>query len=219
MATRPLAVPLAIPDHLVVAATTLAEGIEYVGDLTGSAPRPGGRHVAMGTHNALLRLGERFYLEVIAVDPDGAKPARPRWFDLDHPTLIAALAEGPRLVHWVARSEAIERTALACPVALGPIHPMARGDYRWRITIPDDGARPGRGLVPTLIQWDVPQHPADALPPAPVALVQLAGEHPDPAPVRAALAALGLGEVLKVTFATSPRLAAMLRTPRGLVTL
>jgi hypothetical protein len=52
-----------------------------------------------------------------------------------------------------------------------------------------------------------------------VALVQLAGEHPDPAPVRAALAALGLGEVLKVTFATSPRLAAMLRTPRGLVTL
>ena len=219
MATRTLAVPLTLPDHLVVAATTLAEGIEYVGDLTGSAPRLGGRHVAMGTHNALLRLGERFYLEVIAVDPDGAKPARPRWFDLDHPSLVAALAEGPRLVHWVARSDDIERTARTCPIALGPIHPMARGDYRWRITIPDDGARPGRGLVPTLIQWDVPQHPADALPPTPVTLVQLAGEHPDPAPVRAALAALGLGEVLKVTFATSPRLAAMLRTPRGLVTL
>ena len=211
--------PPALPDHLVVAATTLAEGIEYVGDLTGSVPRPGGRHAAMGTHNALLRLGERFYLEIIAVDPEGTKPARPRWFDLDHPSLVAALAEGPRLVHWVARSDDIERTARACPIALGPIHPMARGDYRWRITIPDDGARPGRGLVPTLIQWDVPQHPADALPSAPVALVQLAGEHPDPAPVRAALAALGLGEVLKVTFATSPRLAAMLRTPRGLVTL
>ena len=213
------AVPVTVPDHLVVAATTLAEGIEYVGDLTGSVPRPGGRHAAMGTHNALLRLGERFYLEVIAVDPDGAKPARPRWFDLDHPTLVAALAEGPRLVHWVARTDDIARTAPSCPIALGPIHPMARGDYRWRITIPDDGARPGRGLVPTLIQWDVPQHPADALPPTPVTLVQLAGEHPDPAPVRAALAALGLGEVLKVTFATSPRLAAMLRTPRGLVTL
>lgn len=215
-----MAMPLlAVPDHLVVAATTLAEGIEYVGDLTGSVPRPGGRHAAMGTHNALLRLGERLYLEVIAIDPDGAKPARPRWFDLDHPTLVAALAEGPRLVHWVARTDDIARAAPSCAIALGPVHPMARGDYRWRITIPDDGARPGRGLVPTLIQWDVPQHPADALPPAPVTLVQLAGEHPDPAPVRAALAALGLGEVLKVTFATSPRLAAMLRTPRGLVTL
>ena len=213
------AVPITVPDHLVVAATTLAEGIEYVGDLTGSVPRPGGRHAAMGTHNALLRLGERFYLEVIAVDPDGAKPARPRWFDLDHPTLVAALAEGPRLVHWVARTDDIARAAPSCPIALGPVHPMARSDYRWRITIPDDGARPGRGLVPTLIQWDVSQHPADALPPAPVTLVQLAGEHPDPGPVRAALAALGLGDVLKVTFATSPRLAAMLRTPRGLVTL
>ena len=110
MATSP-----ALPDHLVVAATTLAEGIEYVGDLTGSVPRPGGRHVAMGTHNALLRLGERFYLEIIAIDPEGTKPARPRWFDLDHPSLVAALAEGPRLIHWVARSDDIERTARGLP--------------------------------------------------------------------------------------------------------
>lgn len=58
------------PDHLVVAATTLADGIEYVADITGVAPQPGGRHVAMGTHNALLRLGERFYLEIIAIDPE-----------------------------------------------------------------------------------------------------------------------------------------------------
>jgi hypothetical protein len=49
--------------------------------------------------------------------------------------------------------------------------------------------------------------------------VALAGEHPDPAPVRAALAALGLSETLKVTYGRSPRLAAMLRTPRGIVTL
>ena len=219
MSTRPLAVPLPVPDHLVVAATTLAEGIEYVGDLTGSAPRPGGRHVAMGTHNALLRLGERFYLEVIAVDPDDAKPARPRWFDLDHPTLIAALAEGPRLVHWVARSEAIERAAPACPIALGPVHPMARGDYRWRITIPDDGTLPAGGLVPTLIQWDVPMHPTDSLPASGVALKGLAASHREPAPIRAALAALGLREALAVTYDRETRLAAMLRTPRGIVTL
>jgi hypothetical protein len=50
-------------------------------------------------------------------------------------------------------------------------------------------------------------------------LVALAGEHPDPAPVRTALAALGLSETLKVTYGRSPRLAAMLRTPRGTVTL
>ena len=33
-------------------------------------PRRGGKHVAMGTHNSLLRLGDGVYLEVIAIDPD-----------------------------------------------------------------------------------------------------------------------------------------------------
>ena len=63
-------------DHLIVGAATLADGIEYVAGITGVTPHPGGKHVAMGTHNALLRLGERVFLEVIAIDPDGAKPAR-----------------------------------------------------------------------------------------------------------------------------------------------
>jgi len=49
--------------------------------------------------------------------------------------------------------------------------------------------------------------------------VTLAAEHPDPAPVRAALAALALSDTLKVSYGRTPRLAAMLRTPRGTVTL
>ncbi len=165
------------PDHLVVAATTLADGIEYVADITGVAPQPGGRHVAMGTHNALLRLGERFYLEIIAIDPEGTPPPRLRWFGLDDIALQAELMVRPRLIHWVARTEAIERLAVACPMPLGPIHPMARGDFRWRITIPDDGALPGKGVVPTLIQWDVPVHPADKLPNSSVSLDAFAATH------------------------------------------
>ena len=207
------------PDHLVVAATTLADGIEYVADITGVAPQPGGRHVAMGTHNALLRLGERFYLEIIAIDPDGTKPPRRRWFGLDDIALQAELMLRPRLIHWVARTDAIERAAAACPIALGPIHPMARGDFRWRITIPDDGALPGRGVVPTLIQWDVPAHPADRLPHSSVSLDAFAATHSDPAPVRAALAKLDLEGAVRVSYDRETRLAAMLRTPRGVVTL
>ena len=63
--------PPAQLDHLILAATTLADGIEFVADITGATPQPGGKHVAMGTHNALLRLGDRVYLEIIAIDPDG----------------------------------------------------------------------------------------------------------------------------------------------------
>ena len=211
--------PPAELDHLVLAATTLADGIEFVAEVTGATPQPGGRHVAMGTHNALLRLGERVYLEIIAIDPDGAKPPRPRWFDLDDIALQSELTERPQLVHWVARTPDIERSAAASPVPLGAITLMERGDYRWRITIPDDGKRPGKGVVPTLIQWDVQTHPADRLPASNVAIAQLAGAHSDPAPARAALAALGLAAVVQVTYDRNTRLAAMLRTPRGLVIL
>ncbi len=206
-------------DHLVVAATTLADGIEYIAELTGVAPQPGGRHQAMGTHNALLKLGERFYLEIIAIDPDGTKPARARWFDLDDVALQAELVERPRLVHWVARCDAIERIAAACPVALGRVESFSRGDYRWRITVTDDGARPAKGAVPALLQWDVDVHPADRLPDANVALAHFAATHPDPATVRAALARLGLADAIRVAYDRDARLAAMLRTPRGIVTL
>ncbi len=207
------------PDHLVVAATTLADGIEYLAGLTGVAPVPGGRHLAMGTHNALLRLGERFFLEIIAIDPEGVSPPRPRWFGLDDIALQAELTERPRLIHWVARTDAIERATAACPIALGPVHPMSRGDFRWRITIPDDGALPGKGVVPTLIQWDVPDHPADKLPDSNVSLRAFAATHSDPAPVRTALAQLGLEGAVRVSYDRETRLAAMLRTPRGIVTL
>ena len=50
-------------------------------------------------------------------------------------------------------------------------------------------------------------------------LAVLAGEHPEPDTVRKQIAALGLADTLKVTYAKSPRLAAMIRTPRGIATL
>ena len=100
------------PDHLVVAGATLAQAIEYVADLTGVAPRPGGRHVAMGTHNAVVRLGTRVYLELIATDPGLPRPPRPRWFDLDDPALQAELGDRPRVIHWVARTADLERTVV-----------------------------------------------------------------------------------------------------------
>jgi len=206
------------PDHLVVAALSLAQGCDWVERTLGARPQPGGQHVAMGTHNALLCLGPRLYIEVIAIDPNGAIPARPRWFDLDEPRMKAALAEGPQLVHWVARTNDIDAAVARVP-DLGTVTPMARGEFKWRITIPDDGHRPGRGLVPTLIQWSDARHPTDRLSDHGLRVAAIAGEHPEPAVVRAELAALGLSDVLKVTYAKSPRLAAMIRTPRGVATL
>jgi hypothetical protein len=206
-------------DHLIVAAPTLAAGVEYVAALTGVTPLAGGKHVTMGTHNALLRLGDRVYLEVVAIDPDGAKPARPRWWDLDDAALRTELAARPRLVAWAARTDDIEGALASCPIALGRALRFARGDYLWRLTIPDDGKRPAGGVLPALIQWDVPTHPADTLPDSGVALAGLAASHPDPDAIRGALAALGLAAALPVTRAPQARFTAALTTPRGPVSL
>jgi hypothetical protein len=169
----------------------------------------------MGTHNSLLKLGKKAYLEVIAIDPDGVAPDRARWFGLDTTAIRSAVHGAPRLIHWVVRTDDIFAARRACPVDCGEVHAMARGAFEWRITIPADGHLPGGGVLPTLIQWADERHPADAMPDANVRLLALAGAHPEPAVIRSALAALSLADTLKVTFAVTPRLATMLQTAHG----
>lgn len=221
-------------DHLVIAAASLDQGIAWCEATLGLLPGPGGAHPLMGTHNRLLALGgadhPRCYLEIIAIDP----PVRPtrapdlrRWFDLDDEAMQASLArQGPRLVHWVARvpdAPAAVQALAAPPLSIerGPLLAASRetaaGRLQWRITVRDDGQRLFGGALPTLIEWGG-LHPAEHLPPSGLELRGLAASQPDPAPLRAALAVLGLADGMPVT-AGAPGLQARLLTPRGEVLL
>jgi hypothetical protein len=144
-------------DHLVVAANDLAAGVAWLEAKLGLPCTGGGQHPAMGTHNRLLSLGD-LYLEVIAIDPSLPTPQRARWFGLDEPAMQEKLDTGPQLIHWVARCRQIEQLSKA------PIIEMQRGQYHWRITVHDDGALPGNGVVPTLIEWGIGGHPLAVLP-------------------------------------------------------
>jgi hypothetical protein len=170
-------------DHLVVAADTLAQGVAWCEATLGVSPGPGGRHALMGTHNRLLRIdGPAFpqaYLEIIAIDPDAPAPQRVRWFGLDTPALQARLRDGPRLVHAVVRTNNVEMLRWGLiHLARDPGPPLAagrdtpEGRLAWRILVRDDGALPGGGRLPTLIEWQG-RHPADMMPPSPVALKAL----------------------------------------------
>jgi hypothetical protein len=208
-----------VADHIILACDQLAAGVEYLAQLTGVTPQIGGRHPTMGTHNAVLKLGPKLYLELIAIDPDAPKPKRPRWFGLDNKALQARLGEHPHVIHWAARTAAIAADSARAPIARGPVQAFERGEFRWRLTVPDDGSLPGQGEAPTLIQWDSAVHPAERMPASGIALVQLAASHPSPDEIRRDLKVLGLEDALQVTYGAVPRLAAMLRTPRGLVSL
>ncbi len=203
-------------DHLVVGADTLEQGAAFIEDMLGVRPQAGGRHLAMGTHNMVLRLGARAFLEVMAIDPAGETPRRPRWFGLDDAKVRARLRDRPCLLTWAVRTQDIEAVMERCPISPGTAHPMARGAYTWRITIPDDGALICGGLMPAVIQWDGDTHPADNLEDRDCELMKLEGFHPAPAEFKPAFAALGLAHAFPLAQAGHARLAATIRGPHGM---
>ena len=168
-------------DHLVVAARSLEEGAAWIESTLGVAPVAGGKHALMGTHNRLLRLDARRYLEVIAIDPDAPPPPRPRWFELDTPAMHSRLARGPALVHWVERTDDLEGQVRADGDDV-EITAFSRGRYRWRMGVTRDGSFPGGGERATLIQWEGALHPWTALPETGVSLLEF---HPREADLKA----------------------------------
>jgi catechol 2,3-dioxygenase-like lactoylglutathione lyase family enzyme len=194
-------------DHLVVAAADLEEGARWVEERLGVSLDAGGRHAAFGTHNRLLSLGPDCYLEVIAVDADAPPPARPRWFELDRPTMRERLAEGPALVHWVVRVDSVDEIA----------HPLelSRGDNRWVIGVQADGRMPLGGLAPSRILWHTPP-PSTLLPNKGIRLSELRLSTGEPAALTDAVAGV-TGPV--VVLAGPPGLSATFETPTGPVEL
>ena len=205
-------------DHLVVAARALDEGVAWVESRLGVPMGAGGRHGTMGTHNRLLSLGPGRFLEVIAIDPEGVAPHRPRWFDLDSPAMRARLGRGPALVTWVARTDAIEPAIGAMPGA-PDILDLARGEFRWRIGVPRDGHLAQAGTLPTLIQW-LTHHPAEVLADSGCRLENLVLRHPQAAATLRALRAAGLDALDSIeAHGGGPAIEARIRTPRGIVEL
>ena len=201
-------------DHITITASSLQEGANWVTNILGVTPQPGGEHPRMGTHNLLMRLSDSAFLEIIAINPSAPAPSRPRWFDLDRRAPDAP----PALSTWVVRCEDIQASAAASTVPLGVIEPMSRGHLNWFITIPSDGVVPLDGVAPAWIQWQTSTHPARHMPELGLQLLGWEIHHPEPQRVQSLLTALNLQTPVTVQ-ATPPGAAAHLRariqTPQG----
>jgi hypothetical protein len=211
-------------DHLVVAANNLDEGRAWAREMLGVEAVGGGKHDGLATHNTLVKLDGKRYLEIIAIDPDAGVANFPRWFGLDTAEVRERIAHGPRLVAWVVRclgaADAIARLAQTPNYAANVVRPASRGGFHWRFAFTPDGSRIAGGALPHLIQREGDAHPCDRLADVGVSLTALMLGAPEPEVLSSMLQSLCFAdERLQVGQSTAPNLVAIVQTPRGSVVL
>ena len=210
------ATPPAVPemfDHMLLGCGDLDKGIAFVEQHLGARATLGGVHPGRGSRNALLSLGERRYLEIIAPDPQ-----QPRNSDVRQLYRI----ESPRLIGWAAHVDDIEAVAkrlTAAGIAFEAVRSGARQrpsgqTLRWKaLSLRDDAG----GLLPFFIEWSKDSmHPSvDAPAGGRIERFELASPRTDE--LRGLAAKLGLD----VNVANAPQavLRASLKGPKGTLSL
>jgi len=150
-------------DHLVYACPRLEDGVDELARLTGLRAAYGGRHPGEGTCNALLALGPRCYLELIAPDPSQPAPQGPRPFGLDG--LLR-----PALRGWAARVSDLPASLRAAREAGADLGEVVSGRrhtpdgrlLQWSMTWTANAGTPA--IFPFLIDWGETAHPAEQAP-------------------------------------------------------
>jgi hypothetical protein len=198
----------ALLDHILLGCNDLDRGIELVEEATGVRATLGGVHPGRGTRNALLSLGERRYLEVIAPDPSQSQ--------IVHYPQLRSMTD-PRLIGWAVHPDiaAIAKQLHENKVEFkGPDDgSRKRPDGRvlnWKtINLADDR----HGLLPFFIEWS-----ADSVHPSKDAQAKCTLDYfeimsPDPEELSSALKRIGLD--LPVQRSDKARLHALISGPKG----
>jgi hypothetical protein len=202
-------------DHILLGCSDLNNGISFVEKHLGVRAALGGVHPGAGTKNALLSLGERRYLEIIAPDPAQQDANDPRI-----PTL-RKLSE-PRLVGWAAHPGDLDQFAAHlrnAGIAFEGPTPGSRKrlDGRvlhWRTLNLKENPN---SLLPFFIEWSADSlHPsADA--PKGLRLVRLGVLTPDPEGLAKFANLLSMD--ISVSRGDGPMLQATFSGPRGELTI
>jgi Glyoxalase-like domain len=203
----------ALLDHIILGCQDLDRGIELIEERVGVRPAIGGVHPGRGTRNALLSLGERRYLEIIAPDPAQSQIA--------HFPQIRAMTD-PRLIGWAVHPPdiaAVTRQLRENQIAFkGPDDgSRKRPDGRvltWKtVNLADDR----HGLLPFFIEWSADSaHPSNDAP-ARGHLEYFEIMSADPEELSSAFKRMGLD--LPVQRSDKARLHALISGPKGDVKL
>ena len=148
-------------DHFILGCDDLDHGIASVEQRTGVRAAFGGVHPGRGTRNALLSLGERRYLEIMAADlAQQVTPQIPRLRELKEPRIVGWAAHPGDLDQFAARlrEARIEFVASRAGSRQRPDGKV----LRWKtLALKDDH----QGLLPFFIEWSADSvHPSSDAP-------------------------------------------------------
>jgi hypothetical protein len=204
-------------DHLLLGVSELDRGIAWIEERTGVRAQIGGSHPGVGTRNALLSLGGRRYLEIIAPDPAQSDFK----FRLD----VRKLSE-PRLITWAAGTKNVEEVAKRARAGGFDVFGPQPGSRKrpdgkvlsWKtLGVKSDLAADDVDPIPFFIEWaSDSRHPSEDSPKG-CELVALEIAHPRPADVDGVLSKLGIEAKPKTR--DRALLMATLRTPKGVLKL
>jgi len=210
-----------ILDHILLGSADLDQGIVFVETQLGVRAACGGVHPGRGTQNALLSLGDRHYLEIIAPDPKQQGANVTPLLRADLIKNLKSLAT-PRLVGWAAHPGNLATFAQKLRDAVvafqGPTPgSRKRPDGRllqWQtLNLDDDDS----GLLPFFIEWAAGSpHPAtDA--PSGCSLVHFALAAPDVDALKKTATLLDLNVAIEKD--ERPQIRATLCGPNGELSL
>ena len=143
--------PPVVLDHILLGCNDLDGGIAFVEKRTGVRAIFGGVHPGRGTRNALLSLGERHYLEIIAPDPQqGGAPDMRNLRQLTEPRLVGWAAHPGNITQFASqlRDSGIEFEG---PTPGSRKRPDGRL-LKWKtLNLKNDQ----QGVLPFFIEWSV----------------------------------------------------------------
>ena len=141
-------------DHIVFGSRTLEEGTVFVENILQAKLSDIGYHKDMGTHNRVIKISEKVYLEVVAIDPERKNLKNRKWFNLDNSNLQSKLKKSPQIIGYV-----IEKNNINLTKYYDPFFVASRDKYNWKFAMPTfnnnilDDEITEAGMIPSLISW------------------------------------------------------------------
>jgi hypothetical protein len=196
-------------DHVILGIGDLQGGIAELERVTGVRAVFGGAHPGRGTQNALISLGDRHYLEIVAPNP--AEAGNPEAAELGKLTALIPIG-------WAVHSDdlaALRESLLSRGAKVGEIRPGGRNlpdgsRLAWKTLGFEPQSSP---LLPFFIEWDRGGAHPSTTSPAGCRLAGLTLEDPAPDAVRETLRTAGLAVAVRT--GKEPRIRISLACPRG----